>query len=195
MAWPKSHADSYRYLEKHAKNEDKFSPVLISPGESFDLESAIRPSLSEAIGFYENEVERNAFIDLEIQRSTPYQFEQLELTPSVNIDKLLKLASSRLKKFLEENKTYIEWNLQIHTHDEPTKIFSIQLSPPYLIADNLPISPSNRLVIGCDARLLVLLLTGLFSWNIADASCFLTYDRVPDDFIPEMYILLNHLRI
>jgi UDP-MurNAc hydroxylase len=195
MAWPRSHADSYRYLEKHVKDDENFSPVLISPGQTFELESKNRSTLSEAISFYENEVERNTFIDSEKQLQIPYQFEQLELTPSVNTNTLLKLASSRLRRFLEDNEIQIEWALQFHTHEKPEEVFTIQLMPPYLVVENGPLLPTNRLVIACDTRLLVLLLTGLFSWNIADASCFLSYDRLPDEFIPEMYILLNHFRI
>jgi UDP-MurNAc hydroxylase len=43
--------------------------------------------------------------------------------------------------------------------------------------------------------LLVLLLIGHISWNVADASLFLDYYREPNRYDPEIYVLLNFLKV
>jgi UDP-MurNAc hydroxylase len=50
------------------------------------------------------------------------------------------------------------------------------------------------LAIETDAPLLWQLLTGKFSWNIADAAAFLTYHRVPNVYDQHAVIALNYLR-
>jgi UDP-MurNAc hydroxylase len=50
-----------------------------------------------------------------------------------------------------------------------------------------------HLVVSAEPTLLGELLTGRFSWNIADASCFLAYERRPNVYDPEAVIALNHL--
>jgi UDP-MurNAc hydroxylase len=50
-----------------------------------------------------------------------------------------------------------------------------------------------HLVVSAEPNLLGDLLTGRFSWNIADASCFLAYERRPNVYDPEAVIALNHL--
>jgi UDP-MurNAc hydroxylase len=50
-----------------------------------------------------------------------------------------------------------------------------------------------HLIVTADDRLLGELLTGRFSWNIADAACFLRYERRPNSYDPEAVIALNHL--
>jgi len=43
--------------------------------------------------------------------------------------------------------------------------------------------------------LLIMLLIGHVSWNIADAAFFLDYNRAPNVYDPEIYALLNFLRV
>ena len=40
-----------------------------------------------------------------------------------------------------------------------------------------------------------MLLIGHMSWNIADASLFLDYERRPNVYDTSVYVLLNYLRI
>ena len=48
--------------------------------------------------------------------------------------------------------------------------------------------------ISVSRNLLIMLLIGHISWNIADAAFFLDYDRAPNKYDPELYALLNYLR-
>jgi hypothetical protein len=43
--------------------------------------------------------------------------------------------------------------------------------------------------------LLTMLLIGHISWNIADAALFIDFDRVPNDYDPQVHANLNHLRL
>jgi hypothetical protein len=63
-----------------------------------------------------------------------------------------------------------------------TETTSEAVAPPYL-----------RI---CGSRtLLIMLLIGDISWNIADAALFLDFDRVPNDYDPRVHGNLNHLRL
>ena len=51
--------------------------------------------------------------------------------------------------------------------------------------------PYIKLLMG--STLLSMLLINHMSWNMADA--FIDYERVPNVYNPQDYVLLNHLRI
>ncbi len=59
-------------------------------------------------------------------------------------------------------------------------------------ADSAKIEP--YLTVACDEGLLHQLLTGAFSWNIADAAAYLRYSRVPNVYDQAAVIALNYLR-
>jgi hypothetical protein len=61
-----------------------------------------------------------------------------------------------------------------------------------VLEGTMPAEP--YLAIETDAPLLWQLLTGKFSWNIADAAAFLTYYRVPNVYDQHAVIALNYLR-
>ena len=54
------------------------------------------------------------------------------------------------------------------------------------------IEPYLRISVRRD--LLIMLIIGHISWNIADAAFFLDYDRAPNSYDPDIYALLNFLR-
>ena len=129
------------------------------------------------IGFYENRADRAEFVRTEA-REVPYYYEAFQLSPSIFFPKLFELAHPRLKTYLERAKVNLPWKFFFaYPHD---KYASVSLSPPYeLTCDDRP-TDSDRLVVKCEPRVLYLLLTGGFSWNIADVTSFVHYDRRPD---------------
>jgi UDP-MurNAc hydroxylase len=192
MSWPQSACSPYRYVKQRLQPGDGFKPILLQPGDSTDLEKDPGAEYDSAIRFYDNRAERAEYVRTEARR-VPYYYESFQLSPSIFFPKLFELAHPRLKAYLERAKVDLPWKYFFaYPHD---KFASVSLSPPYeLVLDTQP-TESERLVIRSEPRVLYMLLTGGFSWNIADATSFLHYDRRPDSYIYEMYIGLNHFRI
>jgi UDP-MurNAc hydroxylase len=192
MAWPRSAASVYRYIADHRQAGDEFRPVLLLPGDTISLETEIGVEDAVAANFYDDEIEREAFIHGKA-KDTHHHFEVIQLNPSISFPHLFTLAHKRLEIYLSRNSLDIPWQY-FFAYDQE-KYASVSLSPPYTLDMNVLPCEINRLIVRCDPRLLFLLLTGGFSWNIADASGFLRYNRCPDEYIFEMYIALNYFRI
>jgi UDP-MurNAc hydroxylase len=192
MAWPRSAASVYRYIAEHRQPGDVFCPVLLLPGHTIFLETECGVADAVAVNFYDNELDREQFIH-GAAKETHHNFELIQLNPSISFPHLFTLAHERLKGYLSRNSLDIPW--QYFFAYDREKYASVSLSPPYTLEMNVLPCENNRLIVRCDPRLLFLLLTGGFSWNIADASGFLSYDRCPDKYIFEMYIAINYFRI
>ena len=192
MSWPASACSPYRYVRERLADGDGFRPILLTPGKSTDLETDPGADFDSACKFYDNAAARSEFVKGPA-RDIRYSFESLQLNPSISFPRLIELAYPRLKAYLERGKIDLPCKyFLLYPHG---KYASISLSPPYELAIEASPSASNRLVIRPEPRVLYLLLTGGFSWNIADATGFIHYDRRPDTYIYEMYIALNHFRI
>ncbi|WP_348945376.1 MBL fold metallo-hydrolase [Chitinibacter sp. FCG-7] len=192
MAWPKSAASPYKYLAGEVSKNDQFKPVLLNPGDQLELESEAGADYTSAIAFYENEYKRTQFIN-DVASNVLHGHEFIQLVPTVSFEYLMNLAFARLKGYLDAKNINLSWSYSIQI--ALGQYANISLSKPYTLEFSTKPCENNRLVIACDKNLLYLLLTGGFSWNIADASGFLSYHRFPDKYIFEVYIALNHLRI
>jgi len=194
MAWPVSTASPYQYIKDHRLPDDEFQPILQLPGDTIDLSVEKGVSDENAIKFYEDTIKKRDFI---VQNSTDvsHAFMSIRLNPSISFPHLISLAHQRLVSHLKRSNVNIPWYYAI----EYSQGYAlIDLFPPYelslgVVEASLP--KTQRLIISTDPRLLFLLLTGAFSWNIADATGFIRYHRCPDQYIFEMYIALNYLRI
>ncbi|HRK62365.1 MAG TPA: MBL fold metallo-hydrolase [Candidatus Omnitrophota bacterium] len=192
MSWAENPNAPYVFLSENLQAGDKFLPLNMKPGTVVDLDHAPGVSLKEAVAFYDDKKGRDEFI-AHVASKVPYCFESLSLSPLVNFEHLLKLAHQRFVSALTRANANIDWVFQIkYAH---SKVATFYFKPPYGLHFDLPVFPEKRIICEMDERLLYLLLTGGFSWNIADASGFLTYDRVPDEYIYDMYIYMNHIRI
>lgn len=192
MSWAESASAPYAFLAAHTRPEDAFRPVKLKPGMTLDLSEDIGVSYNEAVEFYENKRERDLFIR-ETASKALHCYELFQVTPLMNFERLFKLAHERLAGVLTRQKIDYDWFYQIRFQRQ--RLATIALSPPYEMSFKMPLLDSNRLVLEADDRLLYLLLSGGFSWNIADAAGFITYDRKPDRYIYDMYIMLNHFRL
>lgn len=192
MAWPTSAAAPYRFVNERLGSGDTFRPLLLESGRPVDLDAVQGATFESAIDFYENRSARDQFIANEASK-VPYFYEGFQLVPSVKFDYLLELSMPRWQRYLASIGMNSDWVVQVAL---PHGNFAnLSLLAPYNLTYESALRDSNRLGIFTDSRLLFFLLTGGFSWNIADASGYIEYDRRPDDFIQEIYIALNHLRI
>ena len=192
MSWPASACSPYRYVGERLAADDAFRPILLQPGDSTTLESENGAEFDAASRFYDNREDRTEFIRTKA-REVPYVYESFQLNPSISFPRLIELAYPRLKGYLERAKVNAPFKYYFsYPHG---KYASVSLSPPYELNIDAPPAESDRLIVRAEPRILYMLLTGGFSWNIADATGFLRYDRQPDSYIYEMYIALNHFRI
>jgi len=192
MAWSKSAAAPYLYIANKIEKNDQFRPVLLNSGDQIDLEGELGADFSHAIDFYENEVERDNFIN-DVASIISHDHDAIRLSPSISFEHLITLAFSRLERYLTMKGIDLQWNYSIQISSD--QYANISLSKPYRLTFSAEPCKENRLLVSCDFKLLYLLLTGGFSWNIADASGFLSYHRFPDEYVFEVYIALNHLRV
>ena len=192
MAWPTSAAAPYRFVHERLKKGDNFRPLLLNSGQQIDLDIEQGATFNSAIDYYENRSDRDLFIAQEASQ-VPYFYESFQLVPSVKFEHLLDLSLTRWRRHLTSINLEVDWVVQLGL---PGGHFAtLSLSSPYDLTYEDSLRKDRRLGIFADPRLLFFLLTGGFSWNIADAAGYIEYDRIPDDFIQEIYIALNHLRI
>lgn len=196
MSWPQSGSEPYEFLAK-SQNPPTALPLLLRSGDWVDLSEVNGPStLEEAAQFYNDEEDRLVFIAAEEQHGRPYDFEHLDKPgPGCNIHKLLRLAFSSLVERITTARLDLPWKLTVVWE---TSSASMELFTPFRYVEGSAFNETGRersLEIRLDSRLLVLLITGLFSWNIADASGFLRYRRNPDEYTNELYLALNYLKI
>lgn len=191
MAWPANPNSPYQYLAASRQPLPSL-PLLLSPGIAIDLDQSSGSSLLEAVTFYDKAAEREEFIR-EVACHQPYFYEFFELSPSISFQTLFMLAHERLKKFLISSDISLPWFLCIKYPND--RFCNISLEYPYDIDVETQPPSCNRLIIDCEPRVLYMLLTGGFSWNIADATGFIEYNRSPNVYIYDIYIALNYFRL
>lgn len=192
MAWPTSADAPYRFVNERLDEGDTFRPLLLNSGQPVDLDAEQGVTFDRAIDFYENRNDRDNFIAEEASK-IPYFFESFQLVPSVKFEYLLDLSLARWRRHLTAISMEVDWVVQLALPDG--RFATLSLSSPYGLTYEDSLRADRRLGIFTDPRLLFFLLTGGFSWNISDAAGYIEYDRRPDDYIQEIYIALNHLRI
>ena len=115
--------------------------------------------------------------------------------PNVPVDRLTGYARKRLWDTQDRTKQFPTFSLYLDAEDRKRR-FHIPLEKSTTEAVDLG-APLRQpyLRISCSNTLLIYLLLGHVSWNIADAALFLDYERVPNVYDPEIYVLLNFLRV
>lgn len=166
--------------------------LLLNSGQSFDFEQRIK----EPADAYRpcTEQDREDYIEASLQTAL-YDHEKFTLNPSVSLERLVAHARARLWQ-QQQARTYTpDFSLYLDASDSSRR-FRIHLQTEHvqevewtapLIEPFLRLSASNTL--------LMMLLIGHVSWNIADAALFLDYERVPNRYDPEIYVFLNYLKL
>jgi UDP-MurNAc hydroxylase len=196
MCWPDNNNAPFKHILENLSEEDRFLPLIIKPGDTLELVNEKGWAHEEAIKSYNNKTERDNFIE-NVASKVKYFYEDFDLRPSINFEKLFIVAHETLKHYLTNNRIDINVTYILpYPVGDIQKYAAIQLFNDY----NLEFLESNNyfkdiLEVKVEPRVLYFLLTGGFSWNIADATGFISYDRKPDLYIYDSYIALNFLRI
>jgi UDP-MurNAc hydroxylase len=172
--------------------------VLLNSGQRFDLQTGAHAP-DEPYRMH-SESDRDDYADRELAGAL-YDHEKVSFSPAVPADRLLAHARARLWQQQARRETFPDWRLVLDwvtsrrrfvidlRHEVVGQVQS--LSP---CAPEIPME-APFLRIAADDTLMVMLLLGHVSWNIADAALFLDYERQPNVYDPSLYVLLNFLRI
>jgi UDP-MurNAc hydroxylase len=138
--------------------------------------------------------DRESYIDQSLKEAK-YDHEKLTFSPGVSIERLLQTARARLWQIQEKQKNFPRFSFYFDATDREERfIVDLQSAQIQKISrDQELVQPYLRIAV--PDSLLIMLIIGHISWNIADAALFLDYDRVPNQYDTEIYVLLNYLRI
>ena len=166
--------------------------VLLNSGQRYDLD-AQRYSPAEPYRDY-TESERQAWLE-GINAGYVYDHEKLAFSASVPLDRLVGHARARLWGYQEARSVFPRHALVL---DVPESEQLIVLPLDSAQVSSVPRGaslPEPFLRVQASRTLMIMMLLGHVSWNIADAALFLDYERVPNRYDPAIYFLLNLLRV
>ncbi len=166
--------------------------IMLNSGQAFDFDQGRKTPE----GDYKDvtEADREEYI-AKVLKAKIYDHEKIEFFPSVPVDRLVKYARDRLWAIQERKKSFAEIGIYL---DFPgvKRRFRLPLNKPEVteVKWEAPLEQPFLRVSGPDT-LMIMILIGHVSWNIADAALFLDYERRPNVYDPSVYVLLNYLRV
>lgn len=165
--------------------------LLLNNGQEYDFDASTKVPNEPYV--YYSDSDRDSYIEEKLKNAL-YDHERFSFQPGVSLPRLMEYARSRqwdvqsrqdyFPKFsFYFDTTDTNQRFEINTCEEGVSVLSTEseLTGPYLR-------------ISVPRSLLIMLILGHISWNIADAAFFLDYDRQPNVYDPKIYALLNHLR-
>jgi UDP-MurNAc hydroxylase len=165
--------------------------LLLNSGQSFDFDDQqIRP---DAPYRFFTEADREAYIAAEL-KDKPYEHELFTLNPGVSLSRLVRHARQRLWDYQGRRGSFPDWNVYLDVPERNERFLLPLGSPDVTDLDTGSELAGRYLRISMPATLAAMVLIGHVSINIADAALFLDYERNPDVYEPELYVLLNMLR-
>jgi UDP-MurNAc hydroxylase len=166
--------------------------ILLRSGQEYDLEmDRMYPEID-----YPEFSEEDRLEYVRAHSTELYDHEKLQLSPSVPLERLARHARSRLWTQQVRRNSYPDMNLYLEVSDEQTGfLIDLRSDSLEMIRGTRPELLQPYLRIAASRTLLAMLLIGHVSWNVADASLFLDYERVPNNYDPEIYVLLNFLKV
>lgn len=166
--------------------------LLLNSGQSFDF--GLQQKTPEAPYREFSAAEKAGYIGTELAGAR-YDHEQFSFGPSVPLERLVQHARAQMWQAQQRQAYFPRYNFYLDTTDTGRR-FEIALD----CAELTPMAPHAPCVepylrIAAPHSLLIMLLLGHVSWNIADAALFLDYERVPNSYDPMLFALLNYLRL
>lgn len=174
-----------------ADGDDLGRLVLLNSGQSFDFGSGRRQP-DEEFRFY-TEADREAYIAASL-REIQYEHEQVSLSSGVALERIVNYARARLWGMQEKRSEFPQFSIYLDFADSGRR-FRLRLDQRNVLAetgDSPIVEPFLR--VSAPDSLMIMLLIGHVSWNIADAALFLDYERRPNVYDPSIYVLLNFLK-
>jgi UDP-MurNAc hydroxylase len=166
--------------------------LLLNSGQEYDFSSQQRTPNENYK--YLTDDDRDIYISNSLSNAI-YDHERFSFNPSVSLNRLVQYARARQWEIQKKQDYFPDYSFYLDSSDTNQR-FHISLKTfdvRSATTDYALIEPYLRIVMPRD--LMVMLLIGHVSWNIADAAFFLDYERIPNKYDPKIYALLNYLRI
>jgi UDP-MurNAc hydroxylase len=166
--------------------------LLLNSGQEFDLHEKIK--IPNEAYILNTEEARETYIRENLQ-TKKYDHEAFELGNTVPIHRLIQSARDRLWAMQERQSYFPDFKYYIHVEDKK-RLFEIDLKSKKI--EELDVTATKvqpYLALLGSATLITLMLVGHISWNIADAGLFIDYERVPNNYDPQIHAFINYLRL
>jgi UDP-MurNAc hydroxylase len=187
MAHPPS-PGAIRENERYLPLKDKI--LFLNSGQKFDLDSG---TYSPDVPFYEHTVEDR---DLYIQNHSKgvlYDYEKVEFAKSVPFDRMVEFSHNRLWSELERRDYHLDFRFYLDTGEALVHELDFQRKEVKKV--NRSDRKEPYLSLGGSRDLMIMMMLGHISWNIADAALFIDYERRPNQYNTIVQALINFLRI
>ena len=181
---------SVKKLYDDAKLESNL--LLLNTGQSYDF-ATNKKSPDEPYKHFTDE-ERDQYVSSKLN-NVSYDYEKFSFEKAVSLPRIIKYARIRQWEMQQKLNFFPDFNFYFDSVDTNQR-FCINSKIEEVIEGQLDsqlIEPYLKISVPRD--LLIMLLIGHISWNIADAAFFLDYERVPNNYDPELYALLNYLKL
>ncbi|MFO1257750.1 MAG: MBL fold metallo-hydrolase [Gammaproteobacteria bacterium] len=186
-----AHPHSPGVVEEYVRDKVFLSKLLLlNSGQAFDFERGQK--LPPDSFCHTTREDRRVYLQKII--SQKYDHEHFNLNPSVALHRLVSYARERLWKVQNEKGFKLEFQFYLDAVDLERR-FKIDLASDLVEEVSIHckcVEPYLR--ISVTGTLLMLLLIGHISWNIADAALFIDYERRPNVYDARIYEFLNYLK-
>lgn len=200
MSFLSDPAEAYSVVYENLSDSERnqCAPVQLEPGDEYDTSlpgEDTRLLWSRAVKSNSWQERKSEFLK-SVASKTAYDHDSLTLPDDFNWEALFSVAAENLLKMIKVNDIDFSSNIYVPLPKKDKTVVGCingSLAKYSVISENDErISP--YLEVKPDANMLYQLLTGEFSWNIADAACFIRYKRAPNIFDQPAFIALNYLR-
>lgn len=166
--------------------------VLLNSGQRYNLDEA-RSIPDEPYSDY-TEAQRASWLE-GIDGEHVYDHEKVVFSASVPLERLVRQARARLWGYQQVRAAFSPCTLVLDVQGlDPLVLIRLD-KEDVAVAPHDTALPEPFLRVRAPRTLMIMMLLGHVSWNIADAALFLDYERVPNHYDPSIYFLLNLLRV
>lgn len=185
------HPASPGIVRDHFQDTPEQKLLLLNSGQSYELENGVY-SPKESFYFH-SEQEKMQYAHE--HKNNKYDYEQFPFSKSINLTNLMNFAGLNYFKKLKAQKIHSETAFIIEVTDWNKKYIVNNFKHEIVEVDFTSADVEPYLKVQVEAGLLILLLIGQISWNIADAALFIDYTRKPNVYDPKIHSLWNYLKI
>jgi len=165
--------------------------LLLNSGQIIDLKANVK--VPSADHYRHSNEERDQYVTKH-SVGVKYDYEYINFAKSVSVASLVKYARAKLWAQQERRKDFREFNIYLGC-DSEKEMYELSLNSQNVRKVKLNEKVEPYLSLRGDRNLMIMMLMGHISWNIADAGLFIDYERVPNRFDTVIHALVNYLRI
>lgn len=166
--------------------------LLLNSGQVFDFES--KEKIPNTPYYFHTDEDRDRYVEEKLTDKL-YDYEKFPHNSAVPIDRLLKHSRVNLWSEQEKGRFFPDFRYYIEAKDR-NRTFKIDLREQGIVEvkkDTPFLEPYIKM--SCPSNLLVFMMTGQISWNMADAALLIDYVRIPNTYDPKLYTYINYIKL